>query len=193
MRYKEFNRNAVLEKCIKLFWQNSYGSIPISKIVEATGVNRYSLYEEFDNKLGLLYASLDLYIERYFTPKLELLDKQGELPNVLLGFIMSFLQDSGHGQTGDYIIHASTELGDHDDEVKKRLNVVLEMLQEKFEENLASLDVDEDNRKLIAHQLTGFFCTSVSFNLIKDEKVSEKNITSGLDLILKKVSHATGS
>ena len=61
MRYKEFNRNSVLEKCIPLFWKNGFRACAISDIVEETGVNRFSLYEEFENKEGILYAALELY------------------------------------------------------------------------------------------------------------------------------------
>jgi AcrR family transcriptional regulator len=58
MRYKEFNRNKILEDCISLFWKQSYTGTSISDIVKATNVNLYSLYNEFKNKRGILDASI---------------------------------------------------------------------------------------------------------------------------------------
>ena len=65
MRYKEFNSNKVLEECISLFWKNSFNGTPMSAIVKQTAVNRFSLYQEFENKQGILYEALKLYRERY--------------------------------------------------------------------------------------------------------------------------------
>ena len=65
MRYKEFNRNKVLEDCIQLFWEKGFNSCSISDIVERTKVNRYSLYEEFEDKDGILLQTLILYKKRY--------------------------------------------------------------------------------------------------------------------------------
>ena len=73
MRYKEYNRNAVLEKAIRLFWQKGFNGCSINEIVEVTGVNRFSLYHEFVSKEGILYASLELYRERYSKDKFDLL------------------------------------------------------------------------------------------------------------------------
>ena len=64
MRYKEFHKNTVLEKCIPLFWKNGFGACTISDIVRTTGVNRFSLYEEFNNKEGILHNALALYQQR---------------------------------------------------------------------------------------------------------------------------------
>ena len=58
MRYKEYNPNSVLEKSIPLFWEHGFGGCAIKEIVEATGVNRFSLYQEFEDKEGILYLSL---------------------------------------------------------------------------------------------------------------------------------------
>lgn len=76
MRYKEYNTNNVLEKSIKLFWENGFRGCSINEIVQTTGVNRFSLYHEFENKEGILYASLHLYKKRYCQEKLDLLNAE---------------------------------------------------------------------------------------------------------------------
>ena len=88
MRPKEFSRNSVLEKCITLFWEEGYTGTGIQKVVARTGVNRYSLYEEFGNKEGILLASLELYKERYVP--LEKLTKSSTVQDALFQFYSSF-------------------------------------------------------------------------------------------------------
>ena len=46
MRYKEYNVNSVLEKSIKLFWENGFRGTSLNEIVKVTGVNRFSLHDE---------------------------------------------------------------------------------------------------------------------------------------------------
>ncbi len=92
MRYKEFNSNKVLETCINLFWDSSFGACSIKNIVSATNVNRFSLYEEFDNKDGILLASISLYQKRYSVEKFELLKKEGDLQEVLYNFYINFIE-----------------------------------------------------------------------------------------------------
>ena len=111
MRYKEYNKNRVLEKCIKLFWKNGFKGCAISKIVEDTGVNRFSLYEEFNDKNGMLYASLNLYRERHCQDKFDLLKTQEPPAVAIKNFYLSFLNDS-NDITGCYFIHIGTELAD---------------------------------------------------------------------------------
>lgn len=60
MRYKEYNRNKVLEQSLAVFWQKGFNGCSVNELVEITGVNRFSLYSEFENKEGILYASLNL-------------------------------------------------------------------------------------------------------------------------------------
>jgi TetR/AcrR family transcriptional repressor of nem operon len=94
MRYKEYNVNKVLEKSIKLFWENGFRGCSINKIVNITGVNRFSLYHEFENKEGILYASLHLYRGRYCQEKLDYLKKEGSLPDILKEFYLSFIDEN---------------------------------------------------------------------------------------------------
>ena len=67
----EYNVNSVLEKSIKIFWDNGFRGTSINEIVNATGLNRFSLYHEFENNEGILYASLKLYRDRYCQEKLD--------------------------------------------------------------------------------------------------------------------------
>ena len=51
-----------------VFWRNGYQATSIQDLVEATRVNRGSLYTTFGDKRGLFLAVLDRYAERFFQP-----------------------------------------------------------------------------------------------------------------------------
>jgi TetR/AcrR family transcriptional regulator, transcriptional repressor for nem operon len=65
---KQFDRDEVLERAMAIFWRNGYQATSIQDLVDATGVNRGSLYTTFGDKLGLFFAVLEHYSERFGKP-----------------------------------------------------------------------------------------------------------------------------
>ncbi len=62
-RKKNYDRTEVLESARDLFWAKGYEGTHLQELVEVTGVNRFSLYSEFDGKEGLFLESLRLYLD----------------------------------------------------------------------------------------------------------------------------------
>ena len=62
-RHKGYHRNQVLEKAMHLFWRKGYEGAHLQELVEVTGLNRFSLYKEFQGKDGLYEAAIDHYLE----------------------------------------------------------------------------------------------------------------------------------
>jgi TetR/AcrR family transcriptional repressor of nem operon len=60
---KQFDRSQVLDRAMALFWTRGYEATSIHDLVEATGVNRGSIYGTFGDKKGLFLAVLDHYLE----------------------------------------------------------------------------------------------------------------------------------
>ena len=183
MRYKEYNRNAVLEKSIALFWQLGFNGCSISEIVKTTGVNRFSLYHEFNSKEGILYASLDLYRERYSKDKFDLLSKaDGELHEILMRFYRSFLEDH-QPVAGCYFIHVGTELADTDQRIRESLKNYLNEIKFLIKDLLVRKGFEGDV-DLHAKHLLGLFCTVMSFCLIHSPAEQQKYIANSINLIL---------
>jgi TetR/AcrR family transcriptional repressor of nem operon len=65
---KQFDRNEVLDRAMEVFWRNGYQATSIQDLVDATGINRGSLYPTFGDKQGLFLAVLDHYSERIARP-----------------------------------------------------------------------------------------------------------------------------
>lgn len=168
MRHKEFNKNKVLENCISLFWSKSFNGSPVNDIVKVTGVNRFSLYKEFENKHGILYESMKLYRDRYSDKYLNLLNAEGDLIQTLKNFYSTFLNSETH-LSGCFIIYIATELGDNDEYVNLFLKIYLAEMETKFIGLLEQKDFSSDDAKVIANNLVLFFCNSMCYCHIQKE------------------------
>lgn len=184
MRYKEYNTNQVLEKCTKLFWDNGFKGCAISDIVKETRVNRFSLYHEFENKEGILYASLKLYRERYCDEKFKHLNNKGDLADIIKEFYLSFLTDP-NTNPGCYFIHIGTELADEDERIKTLVDQYLSEIEQLFVTLLQNHSVETERSKYLARHLVGLYCTSMSFCLIHTDEQRDKHIETGINIILK--------
>lgn len=186
MRPKEFDRNAVLEKCIVLFWKEGYHGTGIQKIVEKTMVNRFSLYDEFGNKEGLLMASIQLYMDRHIP--WELLNKQGTLEEVLFQFYSNFFRPlkANKHPIGCYISTMALELRETD-LMQDFFNSFLDMLTDRFTQLIRITSKKADTMN-VAKQLTMFYCISMGMYIIFSQQETEKYIHDNLNLITKCLS-----
>jgi len=71
---KQFDRIDVLDRAMALFWRRGYEATSIQDLVDATGINRGSLYASFTSKKGLFLAVLDHYAEKLGKPLTDALD-----------------------------------------------------------------------------------------------------------------------
>lgn len=60
-RPQEFDTDAVLEQAMYVFWHKGYDDTSIQDLVEATGLNRGSLYNAFGDKAQLFSSVMDRY------------------------------------------------------------------------------------------------------------------------------------
>ena len=61
-RHKEYVREEVLEAATQIFWANGYEGTSVNELVEATGLHRRSMYEEFGDKDGLFLECIDHFV-----------------------------------------------------------------------------------------------------------------------------------
>jgi TetR/AcrR family transcriptional repressor of nem operon len=60
-RVETFDRDQVLQNAMQVFWKNGYNATSMQQLVNATGLNRSSLYNSFGDKMDLYRASLKAY------------------------------------------------------------------------------------------------------------------------------------
>src|ERR1700738_3778032 len=58
---KQFDRDEVLDRAMAAFWTRGYEATSIDDLVEATGINRGSLYGTFGDKRRLFLSALHRY------------------------------------------------------------------------------------------------------------------------------------
>ena len=187
MRYKEYNVNMVLEKAIDEFWVKGFRGCSVNDLVEKTGVNRFSLYHEFDNKEGILYASMRLYKERYSNLHHDILLQEGTAKEIIKNFLLRSLTAHKVHQ-GCYFIQIGTELADSDERIKELVDNYLKELEELFQAMLLKRGHTLEGASLAARHLVGLYCTTMSFCLIHTEEQRIKHINNGLEIILEKSS-----
>lgn len=56
-----FDRDTVLDAAMHVFWRKGFEATSVQDLVDATGLNRGSLYNEFDDKAGLFQAVIQHY------------------------------------------------------------------------------------------------------------------------------------
>lgn len=61
-RPQEFDRDDVLDRALLVFWRKGFEAASIQDLVDATGLNRGSLYNSFGDKAALFAAVMDSYL-----------------------------------------------------------------------------------------------------------------------------------
>jgi TetR/AcrR family transcriptional repressor of nem operon len=61
-RPQAFERDEMLDQAMQVFWDKGYEAASVQDLVDATGVNRGSIYHAFGNKAGLFDAVLERYL-----------------------------------------------------------------------------------------------------------------------------------
>lgn len=117
-RPREFEQEAVVEAALAVFWRQGYQATSIQDLVEATGINRGSLYDTFGDKHGLFLEAVDCYRRRYTARRLAQLEAPGPLRPKLAGFFNEMIAFSvGEGRLlGCLMTNAAIELAPHDRE-----------------------------------------------------------------------------
>ncbi|MCI5044062.1 MAG: TetR/AcrR family transcriptional regulator [Aquisalinus sp.] len=64
MPQTDLDRFTVVEQATDLFWKKGYAETSVEDIVQATGLNRYALYNRFGGKREMLLEALAGYIEQ---------------------------------------------------------------------------------------------------------------------------------
>ena len=60
-RPKEFERDVVLDRAMRVFWSRGYEATSIQALVDRMGIQRGSLYGTFGHKRALFFAAIDRY------------------------------------------------------------------------------------------------------------------------------------
>ena len=113
-RHKAYNEEFVAEKAMQLFWANGYRNTSARMLEKGMGINRFSIYSSFEDKEGVLLASVIQYKSLI---KKELLDPLTEGPKIIQQiqtFFYNFLHFTKEKNRfkGCLLINTANELAD---------------------------------------------------------------------------------
>jgi len=133
-RPREFDAEIALEQAMEAFWERGYESTSIADLLEATGLQKGSLYKAFGDKRSLYLSALRRYLDLGHQKAVEALGADMTAREALSSWLecvsTGCSRDGGRGCFG---VNALVELGGQDDAVAdlmgahfKRLNAALE-------------------------------------------------------------------
>ena len=115
-RPREFEKEAAVEAALAVFWRQGYQATSVQDLVEATGVNRGSLYDTFGDKHGLFLEAVDHYRRHVAARRLARMQEPGPVREKLAGFFDEVIAFSlGEGRLlGCLMTNAAIEMAPHD-------------------------------------------------------------------------------
>ncbi len=90
-RSKKYDREEVLERAMHAFWSKGYSATSVSDLVEQTGLNRFSLYNEFENKDDLYRAAFEKYRHTVMEDRMSALEQEDDGIECLRRFFMDYI------------------------------------------------------------------------------------------------------
>lgn len=120
-RPKSYRRDEAVARALPAFWKTGYGGTSLKALEAATGLNKFSLYDEFGSKRGVYLACLDLYVARYLTPFFEGFDPgaSAEAPGHLLNAVIANLEMTAG--LGCLLLNGGVEFQGKDPELNERI------------------------------------------------------------------------
>ncbi len=137
-KVETFDRLEVLQKVTRLFWDKGYSATSMQEIVEASGLNRSSLYNSFGDKYQLFLACLKYYKGVNHSNIVNCLLSRS--PKESLHHFFESTANSILEKTnlkGCFLTNSVAELANRDDEVAAFLNSNMEDMTQLFEDILS--------------------------------------------------------
>jgi len=137
-RPREFDIDVALEQVMEAFWERGYEATTVADLMEATGLQKGSLYKAFGDKHSLYVASLKLYLEQTAQSSRACLRTEGS-PREALEQWFEFATGgcSRDGGRGCFGVNALVELGNLDEEVTRLVDGQFRLLGKLFAEVIA--------------------------------------------------------
>lgn len=137
---KQYSSTEFVDGAMRLFWSRGYEGTSMNDLVRSTGINRGSIYANFDGKRGIFVAALGRYDELYRERFLKALERD----NTPKGSIIAAFKaaaDAGSDPTlpkGCLVVNTAIELSPHDPEVAALVDASLGALHRFFLTQLAT-------------------------------------------------------
>ena len=122
-RKKQFDKEKVLDKAMKLFREKGYNATSMEHLVSTLGINRASMYNTFGSKYDLFEQSLDRYNTTNAARIADFLYYQLNVRNGLQLLFENLITEvlSGGTSKGCLMVNTTTELANQNPTLDERL------------------------------------------------------------------------
>ena len=157
-RPKTYNEDKVLTAAMLCFWRKGYTATSIKDLEAATGLTPGSIYNSFDSKDGLFLQAMDHYIDKVVRARVRrFLQAKDPIAGIEEFFLDCFRSRAATAGLGCLLINTSTELGPHDEVVRKKVVFGMKIVDEALSsaivraQTLGRIAVDVDPKARGAH------------------------------------------
>lgn len=133
-RTPEFDADVVMSAALETFWARGYNRSSMQILLDATGLNRGSLYNSFGDKEALFRSCLDLYFERMTSIVIALLDQNPHpVEGIRSAFEMSLISlPKAMRENGCLLVNTVAELSETDPKLARHALTLLHNVREAF-------------------------------------------------------------
>ena len=117
---KSYDETSVLEAAMRAFWAHGYQGTSMNDLIEATGINRGSMYTAFSGKHDLFMQVLQYYDEVYRARHLEQIETDNRPLEAIFAAFESAATKPADKDTpwGCLLVNSALELSPHDEQVQ---------------------------------------------------------------------------
>ncbi|MEQ9301279.1 MAG: TetR/AcrR family transcriptional regulator [Cyclobacteriaceae bacterium] len=160
----QFDQDLVLQNAMQVFWDKGYHATSMQDLVDATGLNRSSIYNSFGDKFNLFYLS----IKRYQTTQKSIVNKwlvksdgpKGAVRLLFEGILSDIIAKPQNN--GCFISNCTTEMAKESPEVKKLLQENQQNMEQLFYDLIVDAqELGQIDTKENAHELAAYYFSSL--------------------------------
>lgn len=126
----EIDMSPAITAAKEVFWRRGYDDASIEDVVQATGLNRYTLYNAFGGKLEIFLATLDAYQNERKELFLRVLNDPERSPIDAIQAVSEFcIGQMADRNAGCLICNIALEVGHQNEIIAERVNTYLDEIR----------------------------------------------------------------
>lgn len=131
---KRFDVDQTLTRAMQAFWVRGYEATSMQDLVNATGVNRASLYATYGDKRELFLAALRRYDSEVRSRTLEELARTRTPSAAIAAVFDKFINQTSQpaGNWGCFLVNSALELAAHDSAIAELVNAAQDEIEAFF-------------------------------------------------------------
>ncbi|WP_373486723.1 TetR/AcrR family transcriptional regulator [Blastomonas sp.] len=156
---KSFDVDATLARAMQVFWAHGYEATSMQDLVQATGINRASIYATYGDKRALFIGALKKYDVDVRRRMLAQIDQSASPAMAISTIFDRFIDQTSipHGNWGCFIVNTALELAAHDEEIATIVNAAQDDIEAFFRKSIrtgqeAGIFAADRDASALAHQ-----------------------------------------